>query len=187
VQPSKSVSSPSDEPIELATVTPSPSNSLLYSFASLFSMPTGPPQTCIDTDVMYPYFEFLETGQWTHILPEDFKFLEYKGCFHLPSRLILDDLVREYFLHVHPLLPIINEGEFWEMYDPRVLQITRNKIPLFVFRAMLFASCSVCIAFQWRMVQCMRLAYRIVCIRCYHPPPRISECHRSAKLHVSPC
>ncbi|PVH69031.1 hypothetical protein DL98DRAFT_661897 [Cadophora sp. DSE1049] len=95
-------------------------------------------------DMIYSYFDFLEAETLSHIAPEDFKFLEYKGCFHLPARPILDDLVREYFLHVHPVLPIIDEKAFWEMYFPREGGGKRNghrKIPLFVFRAMLFVSC----------------------------------------------
>ncbi|KAK0111564.1 hypothetical protein ONS95_001915 [Cadophora gregata] len=95
-------------------------------------------------DMIYSYFDFLEAETLSHIAPEDFKFLEYKGCFHLPARPILDDLVREYFLHVHPVLPIIDEKAFWEMYFPREgngKRAMHQKIPLFVFRAMLFVSC----------------------------------------------
>lgn len=95
------------------------------------------------TDMLYTYFNFVGTETWEHIAPEDFKFLECKGCFHLPSRPVLDELVHEYFLHVHPILPIINEQEFWNMYFSSDRQSTQGKIPLFVFRAMLFVSCSV--------------------------------------------
>jgi hypothetical protein len=94
-------------------------------------------------DMMFAYFDFLEAETLSHIAPDDFKFLEYKGCFHLPSRPILDDLVREYFLHVHPVLPVIDERAFWEMYFPSGRRVAYRKIPLFVFRAMLFVSCSV--------------------------------------------
>ncbi|KAH7386394.1 hypothetical protein BKA64DRAFT_142607 [Cadophora sp. MPI-SDFR-AT-0126] len=95
-------------------------------------------------DMIYTYFDFLEAETLSHIAPEDFKFLEYKGCFHLPARPLLDDLVKEYFLHVHPVLPIIDEKAFWEMYFPPEGGGKRSghrKIPLFVFRAMLFVSC----------------------------------------------
>ncbi|TVY82013.1 Cutinase transcription factor 1 beta, partial [Lachnellula suecica] len=65
-----------------------------------------------------------------------------EGCFHIPSRPILDDFVREYFLHVHPGLPIVKEREFGELYlgDQRT-QGKLKKISLFLFKAMLFASC----------------------------------------------
>lgn len=28
-----------------------------------------------------------------------------------------DEFVKEYFLHVHPILPLLHEGDFWEAYD----------------------------------------------------------------------
>lgn len=100
-------------------------------------------QPSLQTDMIFSYYDFLTADKWSHITPEDFGFLEYKGCFHLPSSPMLDDLVRECFLHVHPILPIIDEREFWEMYLPSRRPAGNRKISLFVFRAMLFVSCSV--------------------------------------------
>jgi len=94
-------------------------------------------------DMIFAYFDFLETESLSHIAPEDFKFLENKGCFHIPQRPILDDLVREYFLHVHPGLPVVDERLFWEMYLLGGRRPECRKVPLFLFRAMLFVSCSV--------------------------------------------
>lgn len=101
----------------------------------------GPPST--QGDMLYSYYDFIETESISHLAPEDFKFLEYKGCFHLPARPLLDELVRQYFLHVHPVFPLIDERSFWEAYNPLGPQNSQFKIPLFVFRAMLFVSCSV--------------------------------------------
>ncbi|KAH6715892.1 hypothetical protein BKA61DRAFT_733726 [Leptodontidium sp. MPI-SDFR-AT-0119] len=104
----------------------------------------SPNPSSLHPDMIYSYFDFIEAETFSHIAPEDFKFLEFKGCFHLPARPVLDDLVREYFLHVHPVLPVIDERSFWEMYFPRENNRRRSggqKIPLFVFRAMLFVSC----------------------------------------------
>lgn len=103
----------------------------------------GSTQPNSHTDMIFAYFDFLETETLSHIAPEDFKFLEYKGCFHIPQRPILDDLVREYFLHVHPVLPVLDERLFWDLYIPGGSRAGRRKVPLFVFRAMLFVSCSV--------------------------------------------
>lgn len=96
-------------------------------------------------DILYSYYDFIEAESISHIAPEDFKFLEYKGCFHLPARPPLDELVREYFLHVHPVFPLIDERMFWEAYSLNPLGTMRSpfKIPLLVFRAMIFVSCSV--------------------------------------------
>jgi hypothetical protein len=122
-----------------------------FTIAGSYPLPSTQPfppfnnstQLSSQTDMMFAYFDFLEAETLSHIAPEDFKFLEYKGCFHLPSRPILDELVREYFLHVHPVLPVIDECTFWEMYFPNGRRAVHRKIPLFVFRAMLFVSCSV--------------------------------------------
>jgi hypothetical protein len=103
-------------------------------------------QTSAQTDLMFAYFDFIEAESLSHIEPNDFKFLEHKGCFHLPARPILDDFVRQYFLHVHPVLPVLDERVFWELYFPSGRRQALRKIPLFVFRAMLFASCSVSLA-----------------------------------------
>jgi hypothetical protein len=119
------------------------SQAKMFSSVRSSAMPTNSFRDRMDTDMMYAYFDFVEAEAWNHIAPEDFKFLECKGCFHLPARPVLNEFVREYFLHVHPVLPVINEQEFWNMYYPRRGQTPQFKIPLFVFRAMLFVSCSV--------------------------------------------
>ena len=94
--------------------------------------------------MIFSYYSFLEADTMSHIAPDDFKFLEHKGCFHVPSRPILDEFVRAYFLYVHPGLPILNERDFWELYlgEPQGHK-KPPKLSLFLFRAMLFASCSV--------------------------------------------
>jgi hypothetical protein len=76
--------------------------------------------------------------------PEDINFLESQGCFRVPIRPLLDHFVQEYFLHVHPGLPIIDEGVFWEMYTHRSYHPAEHpRITLFVFQAIIFASCCV--------------------------------------------
>jgi hypothetical protein len=117
------------------------------SLPTMFSLPfptcSGSTRPNSQTDMIFAYFDFLEVETLSHIAPEDIQFLEYKGCFHIPRKPILDDLVREYFLHVHPVLPVLDERLFWEMYIPRGSTAGCKKVPLFVFRAMLFVSCSV--------------------------------------------
>jgi hypothetical protein len=96
------------------------------------------------TDVIFSYYSFLESDLLSHISPQDVNFLESQGCFRVPTRPALDEFVQEYFLHVHPNLPMINEGTFWEMYTHQgFYPLDRPRLSLFVFQAMLFASCSV--------------------------------------------
>ena len=100
--------------------------------------PSGSNTLC---DMMFSYYSFVETEPFSHLVPEDFKFLDFKGCFHLPAKPVLDELVRSYFLHVHPALPLIDECEFWEAYLS--IDHSQHRFSLFVLRAMLFASCAV--------------------------------------------
>ncbi|KAH8660221.1 fungal-specific transcription factor domain-containing protein, partial [Xylariales sp. PMI_506] len=92
--------------------------------------------------VTYHCFPFLKAD--FSIMPEeDNHFLDTQGCFNIPERRALDEFIREYFLHVHPSLPLLDESLFWSMYfhkGPR--ELCPSSMSLFVFQAMLFASCS---------------------------------------------
>jgi hypothetical protein len=90
---------------------------------------------------------FLHLESLENVPAEDVNFMNAKGCFHVPSRPMLDEFVREYFLHVHPNLPILNEGEFWLMFLGSRRTKPAKRFSLFVFQAMLCASCSVRLPF----------------------------------------
>lgn len=92
--------------------------------------------------VVYTYYPFLTLDNLFSCPPHDVDFLEAEGCFHLPTRKIMDQIVRQYFLHVHPLLPILNEGDFWEMYYNKRTNEPAT-MSLLVFQAMMFVSCNV--------------------------------------------
>lgn len=64
---------------------------------------------------------------------------EANGCLSIPSRPLLDDFVKQYFLYVHPSAPLIDEAAFWKAYssDEKSDACT---MPLVLFQAMLFAS-----------------------------------------------
>lgn len=96
------------------------------------------------SNIIFSFYRFLELRDLPSLPPEDVKFLELKGCLHVPTGPILDEFVRQYFLHVHPCLPVIDEAQFWQMYSLRGGGSGRNRsISLFIFQAMLFASCAV--------------------------------------------
>lgn len=67
----------------------------------------------------------------------DLGFLEAQGCFRLPTESVLDEFIRLYFLHVHPMLPLLHEGEFWDAYE------SGNERSPLLLQAMMFASCTV--------------------------------------------
>ncbi|KAM6513191.1 hypothetical protein FALCPG4_015653 [Fusarium falciforme] len=73
---------------------------------------------------------------------QDINFLESQGCFLVPVRHILDEFVEQYFLHSHPLLPFLDEGEFWGMYSPQASEDSEETMPLLVFYSILFSSCN---------------------------------------------
>lgn len=81
---------------------------------------------------------FISDPDLSNLPPDDVSFLRQQGCLNVPPRPILDEIIREYFLHVHPMLPLMDECVFWEQYGQET-----NKLSLFLIQAMLFASCSV--------------------------------------------
>lgn len=96
-----------------------------------------------NADITYSYYPFIAINNLHNILPQDVNYLESQGCLRVPTRAILDEFVQQYFLHVHPILPLINEGYFWEMYCHQGTSGPSGRIPLVVFTAMLFSSCNV--------------------------------------------
>lgn len=96
--------------------------------------------------MIFSFHRFLELKDLSRLPPEDVKYLEMKGCLHVPTGPVLDEFIRQYFLHVHPCLPMLNEAEFWDMYNNQFDQSRKRRtISLFTFQAMLFASCAVCL------------------------------------------
>lgn len=92
----------------------------------------------------YSFYPFVCIGGLASIHQRDFQYLEQEGCLHLPAPWILNDFVAQYFLQLHPILPIIDEGDFWQAYLRRRADTQFDrKIPLLLFQAMLYASCTV--------------------------------------------
>lgn len=76
--------------------------------------------------------------------PDDIHTLERQKCFQVPSGAVLDEFVRQYFLYVHPCLPMLNEGVFWSMYSRRPhVGPEPLSCSLVLFQAILFASSRV--------------------------------------------
>ncbi|KAG2413185.1 hypothetical protein HFD88_002374 [Aspergillus terreus] len=74
----------------------------------------------------------------------DVQVLMVNGCLEIPPKAAVNIFVRKYFLLLHPLLPIIDEAEFWEIYNQSNKFLScLGKMSLFVFQAMLLASCAV--------------------------------------------
>lgn len=91
---------------------------------------------------MYCCYPFLRISNIHQIPQNDASFLENQGCLRVPIRPFLDDLVQHYFLHIHPFLPLINEGDFWELYYDNSCDPPKSPMSLLLFQAMLFAACT---------------------------------------------
>ncbi|KAJ4113193.1 hypothetical protein NW760_014164 [Fusarium oxysporum] len=89
--------------------------------------------------IIYSYYSFLDLDI-SGLLPDDINYLEAQGCFRVPTPEALDEFVQEYFLHVHPALPLLDEAWFWAIFTRPVRG--RSNLSLFGFQAMLFTACS---------------------------------------------
>jgi hypothetical protein len=92
--------------------------------------------------VIYSHYRFLAAGNIHAIPHQDVSYLEAQGCLHVPIAPILDAFMSKYFMHVHLFLPIIDEGDFWDMYSQSTQSFSKDTISLVVLYAMLFATCN---------------------------------------------
>ncbi|PTB72617.1 N-terminal binuclear Zn cluster-containing/DNA binding domain-containing protein [Trichoderma longibrachiatum ATCC 18648] len=87
---------------------------------------------------------FIRSPDLSHISALDIRFMQLNGCFNLPRMPILNEFVRIYFLHVHPIIPLFDEGEFWDSYSCT----NEQKMSLLVFQAIIFAACAILYDFE---------------------------------------
>jgi hypothetical protein len=92
-------------------------------------------------DVLYTYHEFLRHNDFSHLSERDFDLLDTQSCLRVPNRMAMDEFVRQYFLYIHPLLPMLDEADFWSSY--RRHGDEAGGISLLLIQAMLFAACNV--------------------------------------------
>lgn len=118
---------------------PSP-NVFISDPTSPYEQPNGRPQTPSSTHAEPCW---ADTGA---VSPQarrgDLIFLESRGCFQVPSEHILIQLLELYFLHVHPMLPILREADFWEALEAEGSGVTGEHSDLLI-QAMLFAASPV--------------------------------------------
>ncbi|KAF5988645.1 cutinase transcription factor 1 beta [Fusarium bulbicola] len=112
--------------------------------------PCGPPSNAISrqsagpnirSHITYSYYPFLTIDMFG-LEPDDVHYLESRNCLSVPTPDALDHFIREYFRHVHPGLPLLDEAQFWAVYSGDKMPYGRPTISLFLLQAMLFTSCS---------------------------------------------
>lgn len=89
------------------------------------------------------YYPFLSITNLNSLHSDDVNHLQSQGCFRVPERSCLDELLRGFFRHAHSILPVINEAEFWFVYDPPSTGNRTNRVPIVLISAMLFVACNV--------------------------------------------
>ena len=101
------------------------------------------------TSVVYTDYRFLGISNLPNMRSRDIDYLELQGCFLIPRREALDHIVQQYFLRVHPFLPLLNEKTFWEMYNGRIpSNAPALTFSLLTFQALLFASSNVSLSWN---------------------------------------
>ncbi|KAF7562021.1 hypothetical protein G7046_g2139 [Stylonectria norvegica] len=80
----------------------------------------------------------------TSLTRSDVDTLASKGCFDLPNQWALDQLFRHYFLHVHPLLPLVDEVQFAELHSSSstVDLLMSGRLSLLLLYGILYTSSS---------------------------------------------
>ncbi|KAJ6006667.1 hypothetical protein N7451_004611 [Penicillium sp. IBT 35674x] len=86
----------------------------------------------------FAFYSFLDPSQLGSIPESKVYFLDSEGSLHLPNESMLECLIYHYFRYVHPYLPFIDEGKFWNMYRrPKTFQ---GQFSLLLLRAMIFSA-----------------------------------------------
>lgn len=117
---------------------------LQKSKVSHFEINDRPLACGLDEHVPFSYYSFIRAEGLSLATAADVRFLESNGCLHLPSRTILSKLLQQYFLYVHPFLPLLSEREIWLMFTQTSRESECSKeVSLCVFQALLFACSSV--------------------------------------------
>lgn len=94
--------------------------------------------------MIFSSYGFLRLKNLPNLPEEDIKFLEMKRCLHVPRKSILDEFISSFFLHVHPILPVLSEPDFRLLYEDTGCGLdTGSNMSLLVLYSMLFASCQV--------------------------------------------
>ncbi|XEU97474.1 hypothetical protein FSHL1_002760 [Fusarium sambucinum] len=106
---------------------------------------TESPRPSAESHVCYQDFRhygFVKLNNIDSLSAQDLDYLQAQRCFHLPVKLVLDELIRLYLFHVHPMLPILDEQSFWTSYFEvkEGSDSCNNQIPLLLLWSALVAS-----------------------------------------------
>ncbi|OGM47306.1 hypothetical protein ABOM_003808 [Aspergillus bombycis] len=92
----------------------------------------------IYSQLPFAYYGFLNTSTLQRLDETHIRFLEEKGCLHLPPRVVMDIFLQYYFLYVHPCLPILDQAQF--LFDYRHPEQSTCQYSLPLLQAVLCAA-----------------------------------------------
>ncbi|EXJ71400.1 uncharacterized protein A1O5_05207 [Cladophialophora psammophila CBS 110553] len=118
-------------------------NASSTDFPLLASPPIETPKSGDESSPSLPRLKqpFSPSPMLDRLCSSDVKFLEDNGCFQVPPKVMLEVSLREYFLHIHPMLPVLHERDFCGAFsDIGGDKAVPNRPSLFVFQAVLAAS-----------------------------------------------
>lgn len=122
-------------------------SSLARRIAPITSVPatTSPVEFAAASDaarknyVSFFSYNFIQMEEYAKLDQHDIAFLESKGCLMVPSRPFLEEFIGQYFLHIQPSTPIMDESVFWHLFR-RIHDVTSTpKLPLLLLQAIVFA------------------------------------------------
>ncbi|EKJ69698.1 hypothetical protein FPSE_10112 [Fusarium pseudograminearum CS3096] len=114
---------------------------LTDEFLETPNLPEEKPRQTGRPEITFAYYPFLCINNLNSLNSNDVKYLDSQGCLRVPESNCLDDLIRAFFRYAHPILPVINEAEFWSSYDPLTSDDNTSRVPLVLLSAMLFVAC----------------------------------------------
>lgn len=86
----------------------------------------------------------LECNATDKLSRAEFNLLDETGCFRVPQGDYLAPFVREYFLYIHHMLPILDETDFrWALTKAAFSSPRLERASVFLLQAILSASCVV--------------------------------------------
>lgn len=101
-------------------------------YTSILGVVTQPNQTV-------PRHILLSPNISTSLSTQDREFLQYKGVFTMPQKNTFTELLRAYFHHIHPILPIVDVKVFFDCNQG----IQTNEWNLLLLWSMFFAATNV--------------------------------------------
>jgi hypothetical protein len=97
-------------------------------------------QPSCESFLHYSKCRFVTIGEPSALDSADEALLTAKGCTQVPTYDLLEDFMKQYFIHIQPYAPLMDESMFWNIYEMKPDDGQPRHIHLLLLQAMLFAS-----------------------------------------------